>query len=99
MHGAAYRPQRAPPEMGNVLPVQHDLSGGWLQEAYHALADSRFAAARFTNQAENLARANLERYSVHGTHHGVAREQAACDTEVHHQVADLQRHGLPSGPG
>jgi hypothetical protein len=63
------------------------------QEAEHGAPEGRLAAAGFADQAERLARPQVEGHAVDGPQRRrrLAGEKAAADREVHLQIVDREQ--------
>jgi hypothetical protein len=85
------RPQLAPRQVRDVVPVETDRSRGRLDQAQDAVGDGRLPAAGLADQAEHLARRERERDPVDGTDDAPVSRQPAADREVLHQSVDLER--------
>ena len=81
-----------------------DLTAGRLLEAQHGAAGGRLAAARLTDQGQDLALLDVERDPIHGAHelllgldHGL--DEAFPNGEEHLQVTDLEERAVGDGGG
>ena len=88
-------------ERGDVPALEPDLAGGRLDQPQDAAAGGRFARSRIRRpgRAFRPARCRSSTSSTACTRLGVARQKAAADREVLHQVFDAQQrlgHGAAS---
>src|SRR5216117_2536332 len=99
LHLFPERAQRALVERRHVLRSEPDLARRRLDEPENRAARRGLAAARLPDQAERLARQDLERHVVHGVHaRDLAREEAAADREVLLEVLDPEQRLWHGGP-
>ena len=83
-HGAAG-------QAGDLLPVEPDLSFGWLDQAKDQSSGRGLAAPRFSHQPESLPLIQVEADSVHGPHPFLpAAEKPPAGREIFLQVFDFQ---------
>src|SRR4029077_12200648 len=89
---AAQGAQRLATQRAYVPAFKDDVARGRLDQAQHAAAGGRFAAAGFADQAERLAGINVEVDAIDRLHGaGLPLEQAGVDRECLGEVFDLQQ--------
>src|SRR5947209_12194555 len=92
LHVPPHRAQIVATELANVLTVEADLAVGRLDQAQHAAARGRLAAAGFADEAEGLAAIDRERHAVDRIDAAdLARQQAAEHGEMFLQAADAEQ--------
>src|SRR5216110_546532 len=99
LHLFAQRTQRALVERRDVLRPEPDLARRRLDQPEDRATRGGLAAARLADEAERLARQDLERHVVDGVHaRDLAREEAAADREVLLEVLDPEQGLWHGGP-
>src|SRR3984893_4538521 len=93
-------------QAGDVFALKDDLARGRAFDAHDRLHRGRFAGAVGADQAENLARAQIEAEVLHGSEATVALGEAAdfengsvMGGRVHHERASRDRAAPRNPPG
>src|SRR5512138_1012313 len=90
LHIAAHGLQLVPLELEDILTIEIDRSGSWLDQAQYCTPYRRFSAAGLAYQAESFSPLDRERNIIHCLDPAAhPLQQAAANREIFNQVLDL----------